>query len=48
MTARLRHAAKDPEEFSQAAATQVIFHEYGAMRQSVISRTKRKEARKAN
>lgn len=41
MTSRLRHAAKDPDEFAQAAATQVVFHECGAIRQSVISRARR-------
>ena len=41
MTSRLRHSAKDSDEFAQAAATQVIFHECGALRQSVISRAKR-------
>jgi hypothetical protein len=31
MAVRLRGAAGDPEEFSQAAATQVVFHECGAI-----------------
>ena len=46
MTSRLRHSAKDQEEFSQAAATQVLFHECAAIRQSVISRAKRKSEKK--
>jgi hypothetical protein len=41
MTSRLRYASRDPEELSQAAATQVVFHECGAIRQSVISRAER-------
>lgn len=31
MARRLRWAAKDPDEFMQAAATQVLFHEYTAI-----------------
>lgn len=46
MNSRLRHAAHDPEEFVQAAATQVVFHECGAIRQSTINRMKRLELRK--
>lgn len=41
MTSRLRYAASDPEELAQAAATQVVFHECAAIRQSVISRAER-------
>lgn len=41
MTSRLRHSAKDPEEFAQAAATQVVFHECAAIRQSVKTRARR-------
>ncbi|MBN2162581.1 MAG: hypothetical protein JW713_06530 [Pontiellaceae bacterium] len=41
MTSRLRHSAKDSEEFAQAAATQVLFHECAAITQSVRSRAKR-------
>lgn len=41
MTYRLRYSASDPEEFSQAAATQVVFHECGAIRQSIKSRAMR-------
>lgn len=41
MTYRLRHASKDADEFAQAAATQVVFHECAALRQSVVSRAKR-------
>jgi hypothetical protein len=39
MASRLRYSAHDIEEFSQAAATQVLFHECGAIRQSAISRS---------
>ena len=31
MAVRLRRAASEPEEFTQAAATQVVFHECGAI-----------------
>ena len=41
MTSRLRHSAKDAEEFAQAAATQVVFHECAAITQSVRSRARR-------
>jgi hypothetical protein len=41
MTSRLRYAALDQEELAQAAATQIVFHECAAIRQSVISRAKR-------
>jgi hypothetical protein len=44
MTSRLRHSNHDPEEFAQAAATQVVFHECSAIRQSSISRMKRLES----
>jgi hypothetical protein len=45
MTCRLRYAAIDPEETTQAAATQIMFNECGAIRQSVISRAKRAEVK---
>ena len=41
MTSRLRYAALDQEELVQAAATQVLFHECAAVRQSVVGRAKR-------
>ena len=41
MTSRLRYAAKDSEELAQAAATQIVFHECAAIRQSVIGRARR-------
>jgi hypothetical protein len=41
MAGRLRFAGKDPEEFIQAAATQVVFHECAAICQSVRSRANR-------
>lgn len=41
MTSRLRHSSCAPEEFVQAAATQVVFHEVAAVRQSVISQMRR-------
>lgn len=44
MMDRMRYAAKFPEEFAQAASTQVVFHECAALRQSVISRAKRRMA----
>lgn len=39
MSSRLRYSARDPEEFIQAAATQVVFHECGAIRQSLAVRS---------
>ncbi len=44
MTSRLRYAARDEEELAQAAATQIVFHECAAIRQSVISRSDRARA----
>lgn len=41
MTYRLRYSANNPEEFAQAAATQVVFHECTALRQGAISSAKR-------
>jgi hypothetical protein len=41
MTSRLRFAATDEEEFLQAAATQLVFHECAAIRKSVIGRARR-------
>jgi hypothetical protein len=41
MTSRLRYAGRDPDELAQAAATQIVFHECSAIRQSVIGRAKR-------
>ncbi|MBA7565964.1 hypothetical protein ES708_07651 [subsurface metagenome] len=41
MTSRLRYAGRDQEELAQAAATQIVFHECAAIRQSVISRAQR-------
>ncbi len=38
MALRLRHAAKDAEEFAQAAATQVLFHECAAIIGSLRTR----------
>jgi hypothetical protein len=46
MSNRLRLAAADNEEFVQAAATQVVFHEYSAMVQSIESRVRRIESRR--
>lgn len=46
MTSRLRYAAQHQEELAQAAATQIVFNECAAIRQSVISRAKRAEERK--
>jgi hypothetical protein len=46
MTMRLRHAAKDADEFAQAAATQVVFHECGAIRQSLIKHDHRAHKKK--
>ncbi len=48
MTSRLRYAARDTEELAQAAATQIVFHECGAIRQSVISRAKRAKEKGEN
>jgi hypothetical protein len=48
MTSRLRYAARDEEEFLQAAATQLVFSECAAIRQSVIGRARRAEADPAN
>jgi hypothetical protein len=48
MTYRLRHSSRDAEEFAQAAATQVMFHECGALRTNALSRGKRIEKEKAN
>lgn len=45
MTSRLRFAGRDPEELAQAAATQIVFNECAAIRQSVISRAERAAAR---
>ena len=41
MSSRLRYASRIQEELAQAAATQVVFHECAAIRQSVISRVQR-------
>lgn len=43
MAYRLRYSANNPEEFAQAAATQVAFHQCAALRRSVISRVVRKQ-----
>lgn len=48
MTTRLRYAARDAEELAQAAATQIVFHECGAIRQSVVSRSTRAKGRTKN
>lgn len=48
MSSRLRFSSKDPDEFAQAAATQVVFHECSAIRQSVISRYKRMISKSAD
>jgi hypothetical protein len=39
MAKRLRLAGNDPEEFAQAAATQVVFHECDAILQSLRKRS---------
>lgn len=36
MARRLRYSSKDPDEFVQAAATQVLFHEYSAILGSLL------------
>lgn len=41
MDCRLRYSNIDPDEMAQAAATQVVFNECSAIRQSVISRDER-------
>lgn len=46
MTSRLRYSSHDSDEFSQAAATQVLFHECAALMNSVISRAKRAAEKK--
>jgi hypothetical protein len=46
MSSRLRIAATDQEEFSQAAATQVMFHESAAMFGSIETRVKFQEQKK--
>lgn len=43
MNSRLRYASKDPDEFAQAAATQVVFHECGAIRRSVFNKARKAE-----
>lgn len=43
MAIRLRSAARDPEEFAQAAATQVVFHECAAILSSLQGRARYKE-----
>lgn len=48
MSVRLRSAAADPEEFVQAAATQVLFHEADALVRSVWSQAERRERKKAH
>lgn len=45
MTSRLRYSAPDVEELAQAAATQIVFHECGTIRQSVLGRAKRRKQR---
>lgn len=47
MSQRLRLASHDPEELLQAAATQVVFHEYAAMIGSLDGRLKYQRERKA-
>ena len=46
MASRLRLAALDAEEFSQAAATQVVFHESAAMIGSIETRLSYQQRRK--
>ena len=46
MTNRLRYSASDVDEAAQATATQVVYHEVGAIRQSVISRARRAAEKK--
>lgn len=43
MAIRLRMAASDPEEFAQAAATQVVFHECAAILNSLRGKARYKE-----
>jgi hypothetical protein len=38
MTYRFRHSSRDADEFAQAAATQVMFHECGALRTNAVGR----------
>jgi hypothetical protein len=47
MTTRLRHASHDTEEFAQAAATQVVFHECAAIRQTLALRATQMATRAA-
>ncbi len=46
MTSRLRYAAKDDDEFLQAAATYLVFAECAAIRRSLISKARRADARR--
>jgi len=46
MSTRFRLSAKDPEEFAQAAATQLVFLEADAIIGSMLSRLKSEHARK--
>src|SRR5262245_43358236 len=46
MTSRLRFSSHDTEEFAQAAATQVVFHECAALKRSVFGRAKRAAAKR--
>jgi hypothetical protein len=46
MTSRLRFSFHDTEEFAQAAATQVVFHECAALKRSVFGRAKRAAAKR--
>jgi len=43
MSTRFRDSTKDPEEFAQAAATQVLFHEASAIFQSVHYKAHRQQ-----
>ena len=45
MSSRLRDCTSDPEEFAQAAATQVLFHEASAIYHSVLNRAARASGR---
>jgi len=46
MANRLRYASADQEELAQAAASQILFNECAAIRQSVIGRANRAKHRK--
>lgn len=43
MSTRFRDSTKDPDEFAQAVATQVLFHEASAIFQSVHHKAHRQK-----